>query len=127
MNARAVAVVIDPIQSVKGKVVIDAFRLMNPRLAMMGQEPRQTTSNLGHLHRPSIQAKLESAVKSQSGERAYIRAILSEDGKSVKALPSQDEQSTLSDANAFIAVGENENELAAGSTVTVVVLERRYI
>ena len=24
----------------------------------MGQEPRQTTSNLGHLHRPSIQARI---------------------------------------------------------------------
>lgn len=56
LNPRAVAVVIDPIQSVKGKVVIDAFRLINPQLLIMGQEPRQTTSNLGHLHKPSIQA-----------------------------------------------------------------------
>lgn len=56
LNKRAVAVVIDPIQSVKGKVVIDAFRLMNPQLAMMGQESRQSTSNVGHLNRPSIQA-----------------------------------------------------------------------
>ena len=46
----------DPIQSVKGKVVIDAFRLINPQLLMMGQEPRQSTSNLGHLNKPSIQA-----------------------------------------------------------------------
>ena len=50
------AVVVDPIQSVKGKVVIDAFRSINPQLLMMGQEPRQTTSNLGHLNKPSIQA-----------------------------------------------------------------------
>lgn len=50
------AVVIDPIQSVKGKVVIDAFRLINPQTLMMGQEPRQTTSNVGHLNKPSIQA-----------------------------------------------------------------------
>jgi 26S proteasome regulatory subunit N11 len=56
LNNRAVAVVVDPIQSVKGKVVIDAFRLINPQLLMMGQEPRQTTSNLGHLHKPSLQA-----------------------------------------------------------------------
>jgi len=56
LNQRAVAVVIDPIQSVKGKVVIDAFRLINPQTMMLGQEPRQTTSNLGHLHKPSIQA-----------------------------------------------------------------------
>ena len=34
LHKRCVAVVIDPIQSVKGKVVIDAFRLINPQLAM---------------------------------------------------------------------------------------------
>lgn len=48
--------VIDPIQSVKGKVVIDAFRLISPQTMMMQQEPRQTTSNVGHLNKPSIQA-----------------------------------------------------------------------
>lgn len=56
LTSRAVAVVIDPIQSVKGKVVIDAFRLILPQTHMLGQEPRQTTSNVGHLHKPSIQA-----------------------------------------------------------------------
>ena len=56
LNPRAVALVIDPIQSVKGKVVIDCFRLINPQLMMLGQEPRQTTSNVGHLNKPSIQA-----------------------------------------------------------------------
>eukprot|EP00891_Asterochloris_glomerata_P003327 jgi/Astpho2/3327/Aster-04677 len=56
LNARAVAVVVDPIQSVKGKVVIDAFRLINPQTMMLGQEARQTTSNIGHLNKPSIQA-----------------------------------------------------------------------
>ncbi|KAJ6261676.1 26S proteasome regulatory subunit rpn11 [Drechslerella dactyloides] len=56
LTPRAVAVVIDPIQSVKGKVVIDAFRLINPQSLMMGQEPRQSTSNLGYLQKPSVQA-----------------------------------------------------------------------
>lgn len=56
LNSRAVALVVDPIQSVKGKVVIDCFRLINPQLMMLGQEPRQTTSNIGHLNKPSIQA-----------------------------------------------------------------------
>lgn len=56
LTPRAVAVVVDPIQSVKGKVVIDAFRLINPQTLMMGHEPRQTTSNIGHLNKPSIQA-----------------------------------------------------------------------
>jgi 26S proteasome regulatory subunit N11 len=66
---RAVAIVVDPIQSVKGKVVIDAFRSINLMQALsFGElslsflihsflawgrklaptsEPRQTTSNLG--------------------------------------------------------------------------------
>nr|CDS22512.1 26S proteasome regulatory subunit N11 [Echinococcus granulosus] len=56
LSDRAVAVVVDPIQSVKGKVVIDAFRLINPNMVIANQEPRQTTSNLGHLNKPSIQA-----------------------------------------------------------------------
>ena len=46
----------DPIQSVKGKVVIDAFRLINPTMVLQGLEPRQTTSNIGHINKPSIQA-----------------------------------------------------------------------
>ncbi|KAF8003666.1 26S proteasome regulatory particle non-ATPase Rpn11p [Metschnikowia aff. pulcherrima] len=56
LNKRAVAVVIDPIQSVKGKVVIDAFRTIDASTLMRGQEPRQSTSNVGHLNKPSIQA-----------------------------------------------------------------------
>lgn len=56
LNPRAVGVVVDPIQSVKGKVVIDCFRLINPHLLILGQEPRQTTSNIGHLNKPTITA-----------------------------------------------------------------------
>lgn len=56
LNPRAVAVVVDPIQSVKGKVVIDAFRLISAQAITLGQEARQTTSNVGHLNKPSIQA-----------------------------------------------------------------------
>ncbi|KAH9373207.1 hypothetical protein HPB48_004952 [Haemaphysalis longicornis] len=64
LSERAVAVVVDPIQSVKGKVVIDAFRLINPNMMVLGQEPRQTTSNLGHLTKPSIQMLLNLHKKS---------------------------------------------------------------
>ncbi|KAI9639502.1 Mov34-domain-containing protein [Dioszegia hungarica] len=56
LNPRCVAVVVDPIQSVRGKVVIDAFRSINPQSLLNGQESRQTTSNIGHLNKPSIQA-----------------------------------------------------------------------
>jgi 26S proteasome regulatory subunit N11 len=60
LTARAVALVIDPIQSVKGKVVIDAFRLINQQTLMMGQAPRQTTSNVGHLRKPPIAALIHN-------------------------------------------------------------------
>lgn len=79
------------------------------------------------IHRPAVRAKLEKPVASAVGLRSYIRAILSEDGTSVMPLPSQDEQSTLSDANAFIALSESDIEKVIGQEVTVVVLERRYI
>ena len=48
------------INDVKGKVVIDCFRLINPQSMMMGQEPRQTTSTVGHLKKPSIQALIHA-------------------------------------------------------------------
>ena len=84
------------------------------------------------IHRPSVKAKLEKPITSTEGRRSYVRGILSEDGKSVTPLgkgdsSAQDEQTTLSDANAFIAVSEGVTSLDAGADVTVVVLERRYI
>jgi molybdopterin biosynthesis enzyme len=79
------------------------------------------------IHRPSVKAKLEKAIESSEGMRSYIRAALSEDGKSVTPLTHQEEISTLSDASAFIAVGEKDINLKAGDEVTVVILERRYI
>ena len=79
------------------------------------------------IHRPSVKAKLEKAIESSEGMRSYIRATLSEDGKSVTPLTHQEEISTLSDASAFIAVSEKDVSLKAGDEVTVVILERRYI
>jgi molybdopterin biosynthesis enzyme len=79
------------------------------------------------IHRPSMKAKLERGVSSTPGKRSYLRATLSEDGKSVLALADQEELTTLSDANCFIALSEKDSELKAGTEVSVVVLERRYI
>lgn len=63
-----VAVVVDPVQSVKGKVVIDAFRMIpnqNPMMMMMmaQQEPRQTTSNIHFLKKQTIQARIHGLDK----------------------------------------------------------------
>jgi molybdopterin biosynthesis enzyme len=79
------------------------------------------------IHRPSVKAALEKPIESTEGLRSYIRAVLAEDGKSVTPLESQDEQSTLSDANAFIAISEVDTSFKTGDRVNVVVLERRYI
>lgn len=79
-----------------------------------------------NIHRPSVKSRLERPIVSKSGIRSYVRAYLSEDGKSVRALPSQEDLSTLSDSNALIAIPEFETDLAAGTEVTVVVLRRRY-
>lgn len=65
LNKRAVAVVIDPIQSVKGKVVIDAFRLIGQSQGFFSAtEPRQSTSVVGHLNKPSIQARIRGLDRS---------------------------------------------------------------
>lgn len=58
LSKRAVAVVIDPIQSVKGKVVIDAFRLIPMQKSITGMESRQVTSNIGYLNKPTLVSML---------------------------------------------------------------------
>jgi molybdopterin biosynthesis enzyme len=87
----------------------------------------RTMLGAANIHRPSTKARLEKGVTSDPGAHSYIRGVLSEDGSSVAALGSQDEPATLSDANAFIAISEGEGEVGAGTEVTVVILERRYI
>merc|ERR1712039_1103417 len=37
-------------------VVVDCFRCLSQQMIMLGQEPRQTTSNIGYLNKPSITA-----------------------------------------------------------------------
>eukprot|EP00924_Labyrinthula_sp_SR-Ha-C_P015073 maker-scaffold_9-snap-gene-7.26-mRNA-1 protein AED:0.01 eAED:0.01 QI:111/1/1/1/1/1/3/929/315 len=54
LDKRCVAVVIDPIQSVKGKVVIDAFRNIEKEMTGAPVAPRQTTSVLGSLKKPTL-------------------------------------------------------------------------
>lgn len=60
LDSRAVAVVVDPIQSVKGKVIMDAFRLINQTNLMMGHPTRLVTSNAGFLNKPSLQALMHN-------------------------------------------------------------------
>jgi molybdopterin biosynthesis enzyme len=43
----------------------------------------RTMLGTANIHRPSVKAKLEKAITSSGGDRSFVRAILSEDGKSV--------------------------------------------
>ena len=45
LGARSVAVVIDPVQSVKGRVIMDCFRSIHMNNMMMNSEPRISTGN----------------------------------------------------------------------------------
>ena len=58
LNPRCIAVVVDPVQSVRGKVVIGAFRCIQQSQMTMAapSEPRETTSFIGSLEKPSIKA-----------------------------------------------------------------------
>ncbi|EAY13022.1 Clan MP, family M67, Poh1-like metallopeptidase [Trichomonas vaginalis G3] len=55
-NQRCIAVVIDPVQSVKGKVVIGAFRCIAQYAYSNCEECRETTSFIGHLEKPTTKA-----------------------------------------------------------------------
>lgn len=54
-DSKAIAVVIDPKHSVRGKVDWDAFRNIPDQFALTGSEYRGTSSNIGLLHQPTRQ------------------------------------------------------------------------
>jgi 26S proteasome regulatory subunit N11 len=58
LNPRCVAVVVDPVQSVRGKVVIGAFRCIaqNQLMQNSADDPRETTSFIGSLEKPTLKA-----------------------------------------------------------------------
>ena len=62
LDPRAIAVVIDPIQSVKGRVVVDAFRSIQNN-SLFGNEPRTVTSLASFEARPTITALLRGLNK----------------------------------------------------------------
>jgi molybdopterin molybdotransferase len=71
---------------------------------------------------PAVQATLTGPVRSPSGRRSYLRAIL--DGRKVTPLSGQGSHQIayLGRANALIIVPEWETQLPAGDTVDVLVL-----
>lgn len=79
LTKRSVSVVVDPIQSVRGNVVIDAFRTIDQQQMMMTrQDPRQTTSNVGFLQRPNMQALVRGLGRSFYSMPVAYRKLPSE-------------------------------------------------
>jgi molybdopterin molybdotransferase len=87
---------------------------------MLGVEP---------INRPTVRARLTEAVTSPPGKRTYARAHLSVEGGTYSVTPIGGSGShliaSLAGANCFVVVPEASTELAAGSTATVMLLERR--
>jgi molybdopterin molybdotransferase len=71
---------------------------------------------------PTVQATLTAPVRSPSGRRSYLRAVL--DGSKVTPLSGQQSHqiASLGRANALIVVPEWETQLPADDTVDVLIL-----
>ena len=76
------------------------------------------------IHCPAVKARMGKTVSDLSGKRTYLRALISEDKKTVNALSEQDEFVTLASANSLIAVSDGAKQLGSGEEVTVVILPK---
>jgi molybdopterin molybdotransferase len=88
---------------------------------MLGVEP---------ISRPTIRAKVSEPLRSPPGRRSYLRGWLSVEQGAYIVRPVGGSGShliaSLAHANALIVLPEATTEVAAGSAVTVMMLERRH-
>jgi len=63
LNRRAVALVVDPVQSAGGRVMVDTFRSVDPMTMAFGSEPRISTGNTGLLKRPTLDQRIRGIDK----------------------------------------------------------------
>jgi molybdopterin molybdotransferase len=87
---------------------------------MLGAEP---------IHRPSVRARLTEGLTSPPGKRTFARARISVEQGVYSVTPVGGSGShliaSLANANALVVVPEHETEVLPGSTVSVLLLERR--
>lgn len=101
---RAICIVIDPIQSIKGRIIIGAYRSYES--SSSNEEARQTTSFVGHMDRPSIKAlvrnlnktyySLPIKIKMTEGEQKVLACLMRSYWSSafgIKSFVSNDEKS----------------------------------
>jgi molybdopterin molybdotransferase len=81
------------------------------------------------IHRPTLRARLTAPLTSPRGKRSYARAQLSVEQGAYSVTPVGGNGShliaSLAHANALVIIPETVTELAAGDTVTIMLLERR--
>ena len=81
------------------------------------------------LHRPTVRARVTEPLTSPPGKRTFARAWLSVDKGEYVVAPVGGSGShliaSLAGANSFVVVPEDVTDVAAGSAVTVMLLERR--
>lgn len=85
----------------------------------------RTMLGTSNIFRKKMVAKLSGEITSTSGERAYVRAALSNKGGLIAhVLPDQDHLISLSNATALIIVEEDVTSLRDGSDVEILILDR---
>ncbi|GKD08995.1 26S proteasome non-ATPase regulatory subunit 14-like protein [Tanacetum coccineum] len=105
-----------PIQSVKGKVGIDVFRLINSQPMRIGQEPRQTTSNVCHLNKPSIQALIHGLNKQVVGKQPLLSFSRAKDNpmQGIQLYHSFLQPGSHNDSDPVNVAGENGESVELG-------------
>ncbi|CAG8736217.1 14552_t:CDS:2, partial [Funneliformis mosseae] len=111
--------------SVKGKVVTDAFLLINPQMLMLGQEPRQTTPNIGHLNKPSFDPLLLLLIIESMEMLLNLHKIIWTHGLT---LPNFTEDTEINGKSVNLTLAESYNKsVQEESTITLEQLKTRYV
>jgi molybdopterin molybdotransferase len=88
---------------------------------MLGVEP---------IHRPTVRARLTHPLTSPPGKRSFARAHIAVERGTYSVTPVGGSGShliaSLAGSNCLVVVPERTTELDAGSTVSVMLLERRH-
>ena len=85
----------------------------------------RTMLGTSSVFRKKMAAKLSGEITSNDGERAYVRAALSNKSRlTAHVLPDQENLISLSNATALIVVDENVTSLRDGSDVEILILDR---
>jgi molybdopterin biosynthesis enzyme len=78
------------------------------------------------IHRPSVKARLEKKITTGATARSYLPGLLSDDNQLVTVLPNHNDPSAMANANCLVAIPDGSQEVAAGTQLSCVILQRSY-